>query len=101
MNCSPCVVLRPSECTSVMNTSSPARRWPACTMPNSADCLIELMVSPPALARPMTLAFDDWACSRNDEKSALLSGTRTPPSSLPPAAFTTALVCISRSCPKA
>jgi hypothetical protein len=35
-----------------------------------AACLIELMVSPPALARPMTLAFDACACSRKDEKSA-------------------------------
>jgi len=30
-------------------------------MPNSAPCLIELMVSPPALASPMTLAFDAYA----------------------------------------
>ena len=51
------------------NTSRPARFWPPLTMPNSDACLIELMVSPPALARPMILAFDDCACSRNDEKS--------------------------------
>ena len=38
-------------------------------MPNSAACLIELMVSPPALARPMICAFEACACSRNEEKS--------------------------------
>jgi hypothetical protein len=38
-------------------------------MPNSAACLIELMVSPPALARPMILRLEAWACSRKDEKS--------------------------------
>ena len=39
------------------------------TMPNSAACLIELIVSPPALARPMILAFEACACSRKEEKS--------------------------------
>ena len=52
-----------------MKTSRPASFWPPLTMPNSAACLIELIVSPPALARPMTLAPDACACSRNDEKS--------------------------------
>ena len=52
-----------------MKTSRPARFCPPWTMPNSAACLIALMVSPPALASPMTLAFDACACSRNDEKS--------------------------------
>jgi len=47
----------------------PARLWPPLTMPNSAACLIELIVSPPALARPMICALEDWAWSRNDEKS--------------------------------
>ena len=51
-------------------------------MPNSAACLIEFVVSPPALARPMIFAFDDCACSRNELKSWLLSGTRTDPSTL-------------------
>ena len=37
-------------------------------MPNSAACLIELVVSPPALARPMILAFDACACSRNERE---------------------------------
>ena len=52
-----------------MNSSSAASFWPPLTMPNSAACLIELVVSPPALARPMILAFEACACSRNDEKS--------------------------------
>src|SRR3546814_4869258 len=43
----PWAVSRPSEATSVEKISSPARRWPAATMPNSAACLMELMVSPP------------------------------------------------------
>ena len=51
-------------------------------MPNSAACLIELVVSAPALARPMILAFEACACSRNDEKSEVPSGCLTPPSDL-------------------
>ncbi len=59
-------------------------------MPNSEACLIELIVSPPALARPMICAFEACACSRNDEKSLVLIGCLTPPTTVPPAAFTTA-----------
>jgi hypothetical protein len=70
-------------------------------MPNSPACLIELMVSWPALARPMTLAFDDWACSRKDEKSCVLSGCFTLPKTLPPAAFTTSVTSRSSAWPKA
>src|ERR1700761_9056461 len=70
----PCAVGRPSAATSLAKTRSPANFCPPRTMPNSAPCLIELMVSPPALARPMILAFDDCACSRKDEKSLVLSG---------------------------
>src|SRR4051812_16339826 len=88
----PCAVGRPSAATSDANTRRPASFWPPLTMPNSAACLIELMVSPPAFAKPMTLAFDDWACSRNDEKSLVLSGALTPPSTLPPALVTAAVV---------
>ena len=43
-------------------------------MPNSAACLIELMVSPPALASPMICAFEACACSRKEEKSVVLIG---------------------------
>src|SRR5450756_2794863 len=63
----PCAVARPSALTSLANTSKPANFCPPLTMPNSAPCLIELMVSPPAFARPMILALDDCACSRNDD----------------------------------
>ena len=56
---------------SVMNTSSPASFWPPATSPNSPACLIELMVSPPALAKPTTLAPEPCACSRKDEKSVV------------------------------
>src|ERR1700704_5106002 len=73
----PCAVCKPRALTSLANTSKPASFWPPLTIPNSEACLIELIVSPPALARPMTLAFDAWACSRNDEKSDVLSGWRT------------------------
>jgi hypothetical protein len=40
-------------------------------MPNSAACLIALVVSPPAFASPMIFAFELCACSRNEEKSEL------------------------------
>jgi hypothetical protein len=49
-----------------MNSSSAASFWPPEVMPNSAACLIDVVVSAPALARPMTLAFEACACSRND-----------------------------------
>src|SRR3954471_8464675 len=88
----PCAVCNPSAFTSLENTSRPANFCPPDTMPNSAPALIELMVSPPALARPMTFAFEDWACSRNDEKSLVLSGWRTLPTTLPPLASTAAEV---------
>src|SRR5262252_11080926 len=88
---SPCAVGRPSAATSLAHTRRPAILCPPLTMPNSAACLIELMVSPPALARPITLAFDACACNRNEEKSLVLIGWRTLPSTLPPLASTTAL----------
>ena len=40
----------------------------------SAACLIELVVSSPALASPMIFAFELCACSRKDEKSDELRG---------------------------
>ena len=70
-------------------------------MPNSDACLIELIVSPPALARPMILAFDACACSRKDEKSVPGNGVRTLPSTLPPFFSTTASVSRSSAWPKA
>src|SRR5712692_1943301 len=91
----PCAIGRPSALTSLMNTNSPASFCPPLTMPNSAACLIELMVSAPALASPMILAFDACACSRNDEKSVAGNGWRTWPSTLPP--FLTTTAAVSRS----
>src|SRR5882762_4446987 len=70
----PCAVCKPSAATSLENTSRPANFCPPDTMPNSAPALIELMVSPPALASPITLALEACACSRKDEKSLVLSG---------------------------
>src|SRR5262245_45749690 len=70
----PCAICKPSALTSLANTSKPASFWPPLTMPNSDAALIELMVSPPAFASPMTFAFEVCACSRNDEKSLVLSG---------------------------
>src|SRR5258707_4512048 len=80
---------------------SAASFWPPATMPNSAACLIALVVSPPALASPITFAFEDCACSRNDEKSEVLSGCLTPPSTLPPLAVTVAAVSRSSAWPNA
>src|ERR1035437_1920805 len=88
----PCAVARPSALTSLANTSKPAHFCPPLTMPNSAPCLIELMVSPPGSARRMSLALADCAGSRKDENLLLLIGTRTLPSTLPPLASTAAMV---------
>src|SRR5471032_2281656 len=85
----PCAVCNPSALTSLANTSRPASFCPPLTMPNSDACLIELIVSPPALARPMTFALDVCDCSRNEEKSLVLIGARTPPTTVPPDLFTT------------
>src|SRR6516225_5280525 len=88
----PWAVLSPSAWMSLMKISRPASFWPPSTMPNSDACLIELMVSPPALASPMIFAFEAFACSRNDEKSVPGNGWRTLPSTLPPLFTTTASV---------
>src|SRR5262249_47179330 len=98
---SPWEVCNPSACTSVMKASSAASFWPRRTMPNSDACLIELVVSAPALASPMIFAFDACACSRNDEKSVAGNGWRTWPSTLPPFLTTTAAVSRSSARPKA
>ena len=49
----------------------------------------------------MIFAFDDCACSRKEEKSEVLSGWRTLPTTLPPLAITTLLVSRSSAWPKA
>jgi hypothetical protein len=84
-----------------MKTRKPASFWPPETMPNSAAALIELMVSPPALARPMMLALEAWACSRKDEKSEVFRGWSTAPTTVPPLASTTDRVSRSSALPKA
>src|SRR3954451_2989274 len=61
-------------------------------MPNSAACLIELVVSWPALARPTIFAFELCACSTKEEKSDEISGTRTAKTTVPPAWQTISLV---------
>src|SRR6195952_768781 len=83
----PWVAFRPSECTSLMNISSPAS-FIVLVMPNSFAALTELMVSPPAFARPRISALLACACSRKDEKSLAESGARTEPTTEPPAALT-------------
>src|SRR3954467_13163280 len=88
----PCAVGRPSAFTSVANTRRPASFWPPATIPTSEAALIELIVAPPGLARPTILAVGARAPTRNDEKSDVLSGWRTLPSTLPPFASTTAAV---------
>src|SRR6187402_1508680 len=87
----PCVAFRPSECTSLMNIRRPAS-FIDLVIPNSLAALIVLIVSPPAFARPRICALLDCACSRNDEKSLADSGWRTDPTTVPPAALTTAVV---------
>src|SRR5207342_1153842 len=83
----PWVAFRPSECTSLMNISRPAS-FIVLVMPNSLAALTELIVSPPALARPRICALLDCACSRKDEKSADANGARTEPTTEPPALVT-------------
>src|SRR3569833_2446637 len=80
----PCAVCKPRALTSLANTSRPASFCPPLTLPNSAACLLELIVSPPALASPITFAVDDCSCSKNDEKSAVFSGGRAGPTAGPP-----------------
>jgi hypothetical protein len=46
----------------------------------------------PALARPTIFAFELCACSTKEEKSDEFSGTRTEPTTLPPAWVTISLV---------
>ena len=66
-----------------------------------AACLIKLMTSWPPVASPMTFAFELCACKRKDEKSGVLSGKGTRPSTLPPLAVTMSQVSFSIAWPKA
>ena len=83
-----------------MNTSRPAI-FILPVRPNSFAALTELMKSPPAFASPSTCAFDDCACSRNDEKSDAPSGCFTLPSTEPPLALMTSVVSFSSDWPNA
>jgi hypothetical protein len=63
--------------------------------------LIELSVSWPALANATTSAFEACACSAKDEKSAVLVGCRTLPSTLPPSSLMKRVASFSSCWPKA
>src|SRR5690606_12563383 len=73
VNCRPAVFFRPKLWTSLRNTSRPAT-FMVLSMPNSLAALIELIRSPPALAKARTCALELCACSRKDEKSDAFSG---------------------------
>jgi hypothetical protein len=88
---SPLAVVRPNARMSLITITRPASFWPPAAMRYSAACFTELMVSAPALARPMICAFELCARNRNDEKSLVLSGCRTSPTTLPPLVMTTLL----------
>ena len=100
VNCMPWVFFRPRLCTSVKNTSRPAIFMSLVT-PNSRAALMELMVSPPALARPRIWALEFCACSMKLEKSLAFSGVLTEPSTLPPRASMILVVSASSAWPKA
>src|SRR5450759_29420 len=99
-SCRPSVLARPRLCTSLMNTSRPAT-FMVLVMPNSLAAFMALVKSPPALAIARIWALDDWACSRNEEKSDALSGWRTEPATVPPLALTTLVASLSSEAPKA
>src|SRR6266446_132206 len=69
---SPCAVGKPSAFTSLAHKRRLAMLCPPLRMPNSAAPLMELIASPPALARPITFALDACACRRKEEKSLVL-----------------------------
>src|SRR3569623_351585 len=96
----PLVKFKPSECTSLMNINKPAS-FIVLVLPNSLAALIELIVSPPALANPRICAFDACACNKNKEKTEVDSGGVTDPSTWPPDALTTLAVSDSSEAPNA
>ena len=63
-----------------------------CVRPNSAACLMQLIVSAPALARPSTSAPLDCAEIRKEEKSLVPgNGYADAPRTLPPSLLTKVL----------
>ena len=95
-----CVRFNPNECTSVMNINKPAS-FIVLVMPNSFAALIELIVSPPELARPRICALEACAWSRKEEKSDAASGCFTSPNTLPPLDVMTWVVSLSSEVPNA
>ncbi len=73
---------------SVMNIRRLASFCPPCVIPNSRACLIEVIVSLPALASPITWHRTPVHGSRKDEKSCVANGWRTAPTTVPPARLT-------------
>ncbi len=69
----PCAVFKPMACTSVININK-AAKFCFLVKPNSAAALMLLTVSPPALAKPTTLAPELCACNKKEEKSPVDSG---------------------------
>ena len=100
VNCMPSVFFTPRLWISLKKTSRPASFMFLVT-PNSLAALIELIVSPPALARPRICALLFCACSMKLEKSLAFSGVLTAPSTLPPLACTTLVVSASSAWPNA
>src|SRR5437588_711232 len=68
---------------SAMKTIRPASFFPRVT-PNSPACFTALMKSPPESASAITSALEACACNRKDEKSGVLIGCFTAPTTLPP-----------------
>ena len=97
----PCAVGRPMALTSGYWIRRAPTRRPVRSRPNSFACLMALVMSEPPLAITTTLAFEACADSRCDEKSAVFSGCRAEPRTLPPAALTNSLAFCSRARPKA
>src|SRR5271170_3865008 len=85
---SPCATVNPSSWTSFKKTSKPAG-FIVLVTPNSFADFKEFEKSVPAFASPKTWAPELWACSTNEEKSEVWSGTRTAPTFLPPFDSTT------------
>ena len=84
--CRPCATLSPIEWMSGIWASG-ALTFMLFITPNSAACLTPLTMSLPPLAKIRPLAPDCCAFRTYDEKSWLLSGCLTEPTTLPPAAL--------------
>ena len=63
-----------AEAVNVGDEDQQANQLLVLVIPNSPACFTALIKSPPAFARAMASALEDWACSRKDEKSGVLIG---------------------------